>query len=208
VSTETIPHGAPPAAAPPSRGAVINQGVLGMVIFIGSEVMLFASFFTAYFLIRFGVFGNAWPPIAANGEPFELPKVITGVNTFILVSSSFTIWWAEHCMKKGDRKGLVRGITVTILMGATFLVIQFNEYIHLGFTPQDQAFGSVFYSLTGLHGMHVFVGLTILTFCLVRAIHGDFSVERGYSPLAAGSIYWHFVDVVWVILFLLVYILT
>jgi cytochrome c oxidase subunit III len=209
VSTDAVTPAAPPTPTTPvSRGSVLNQGVVGMSIFIGSEVMLFASFFTAYFLIRFSVFSNNWPPIASNGEPFELPKVITGVNTFILVSSSFVVWWAEKCMLKGDRKGLVRGLTLTIMMGATFITIQFNEYIHLGFTPDSQAFGSVFYSLTGLHGAHVLVGLTILTFCLVRALKGDFSKEGGYAPLAAGSIYWHFVDVVWVILYLLVYIAT
>ena len=208
MSTEAVkPPGTTTAApAPVSRGSVLNQGVLGMVIFIGSEIMLFASFFTAYFLIRFGVFGNNWPPIAEDGKPFELPKVITGINTFILVMSSFTVWWAERAMLKGDRKGLVRGLTVTIMMGATFIAIQFNEYIHLGFTPDSQAFGSVFYSLTGLHGAHVLVGLTILSFCLIRARKGDFSKEGGYTPLAAGSIYWHFVDVVWIILYLLVYI--
>ncbi len=209
MSTETVPQTPPPAPPTPvSRGSVLNQGVLGMTIFIGSEVMLFASFFTAYFLIRFGVFGNNWPPIAEDGKPFVLPKVITGVNTFILVMSSFTVWWAEHCMKQGNRKGLIRGLTLTIMMGVTFVVIQFNEYVHLGFTPDSQAFGSVFYSLTGLHGMHVVVGLTILTFCLIRARKGDFSKEGGYAPLAAGSIYWHFVDIVWVILYLLVYIAT
>ena len=214
MSTEAVsPQGGPPPApAAPvpsgSRGAVLSQGVLGMVIFIGSEIMLFASFFTAYFLIRFGVFGNDWPPYSSPGERFELPVVITGINTFILVMSSFTVWWAEHQMKKGDRKGLVRGLTVTIMMGATFLIIQFNEYVHLGFTPDSQAFGSVFYSLTGLHGAHVLVGLTILTLLLIRAKRGDFSVEKGYAPLAAGSIYWHFVDVVWIILYLLVYVLA
>ena len=190
-----------------SRGAQFSSGLVGMVIFIGSEIMLFASFFTAYFLIRFNIAQNNWPPLNSSGEPFELPKLITGINTAILVSSSFTVWWAEHCMKKGDRKGLVRGLMLTIFMGATFLTIQINEYAHLGFTPQDKAFGSTFYCLTGLHGAHVTVGLTVLTFCLIRALKGDFSVERGYAPLAAGSVYWHFVDVVWVLLYLLVYIL-
>jgi cytochrome c oxidase subunit 3 len=208
VSSEAV-HGAPAVATtpPPSRGAQISMGLLGMIIFIGSEIMLFASFFTAYFLIRFSIAQNNWPPLASNGEPFELPKVITGVNTAILVSSSFTIWWAEHCMKNHDRKGLIRGLMVTIMLGGTFLIIQINEYAHLGFTPQDQAFGTTFYCLTGLHGAHVCVGLTVLTFCLIRAFRGDFSPERGYAPLAAGSVYWHFVDVVWVILFLLVYIM-
>jgi cytochrome c oxidase subunit III len=178
------------------------------VIFIGSEVMIFASLFTAYFMVRYNIAENNWPPLNSNGEPFELPKIITGVNTLILVFSSFTIWYAEHSLKHGDRKGLVRGLGLTLLLGGTFLAIQINEYIHLGFTPADKAFGSTFYTLTGFHGAHVAVGLTILTFCFVRATRaGDFTASR-MTPLAAGSIYWHFVDVVWVLLYVLVYLLT
>jgi len=190
-----------------SRAGRLNQGLLGMVIFIGSEVMLFASLFTAYFMVRYNIAENNWPPLNAEGEPFELPKVITGVNTFILVFSSFTIWYAEHSLKHGNRKGLIRGLGVTILLGATFLTVQINEYVHLGFTPADKGFGSTFYTLTGFHGAHVAIGLTILTFCFVRAKVGDFTPTR-MTPLAAGSIYWHFVDVVWVLLYTLVYLLS
>jgi cytochrome c oxidase subunit 3 len=205
VGAESV-HAQPAAAPPASPAGQISQGLLGMVIFIGSEIMLFASFFTAYFLIRFNIAQNNWPPIASNGKPFELPKLITGINTIILVSSSFTVWYAEHSLRLGNRKGLKRGLALTIMLGATFLIIQINEYIHIGFTPRDKAFGSTFYALTGLHGAHVFVGLTILTFLLIRARVGDFTQQR-HAPLAAGSVYWHFVDVVWVLLYLLVYIL-
>jgi cytochrome c oxidase subunit 3 len=190
-----------------SRAAKLSQGLLGMVIFIGSEVMLFASLFTAYFMVRFNIAEDNWPPLNSAGEPFELPKVITGVNTLVLVFSSFTIWYAEHSLRHGNRKGLMRGLGLTILLGATFLTVQINEYVHLGFTPADKAFGSTFYTLTGFHGAHVAVGLTILTFCFVRARVGDFSAKK-MTPLAAGSIYWHFVDVVWVLLYILVYLLS
>jgi cytochrome c oxidase subunit 3 len=195
------------ATPPPSRGAKLSAGMLTMVFFIGSEVMLFGSFFTAYFFVRYNV-ADTWPPLNQDGEPFELPKVITAVNTAILVASSFTLHWAEHRLKHyNDRKGLQRGLIVTILLGATFLIIQINEYVHLGFTPQDQAFGSTFYTLTGAHGLHVFVGLTILTLCLIRVVRArDFSPNAS-TPLGAGSLYWHFVDVVWVLLFFLVYLL-
>jgi cytochrome c oxidase subunit III len=195
------------ATPPPSRGAKLSAGMLTMVFFIGSEVMLFGSFFTAYFFVRYNV-ADTWPPLNQDGEPFELPKVITAVNTAILVASSFTLHWAEHRLKHyNDRKGLQRGLIVTILLGATFLIIQINEYVHLGFTPQDTAFGSSFYTLTGAHGLHVFVGLTILTLCLVRVMRArDFSPNAS-TPLGAGSLYWHFVDVVWVLLFFLVYLL-
>jgi cytochrome c oxidase subunit 3 len=195
-----------PAAPPPSRGAQLSPGILTMVFFIGSEVMLFGSFFTAYFFVRFNV-ADQWPPLAANGEPFELPVVITGVNTAILVSSSFTLHWGEHRLKHyGDRKGLAHGLLVTIMLGATFLIIQINEYVHLGFTPQDKAFGSAFYSLTGLHGLHVFIGLTLLTICFVRLKRARDFTAPPYSPLIASGIYWHFVDVVWVVLYVLVYL--
>ncbi len=198
---------APQATPPPSRGSQISPGLLSMVFFIGSEVMLFASFFTAYFFVRFNV-ADEWPLLNEAGEPFELPVGITGLNTAILVSSSFTVWWGEHRLHKyGDHKAVERGLIVTLMLGATFLIIQINEYIHLGFTPQSTAFGTTFYSLTGLHGLHVFIGLTLLTFCLIRVKKArDFSYVST-TPLAAASIYWHFVDVVWVILFILVYLI-
>jgi cytochrome c oxidase subunit 3 len=195
------------ATPPPSRGAQLSSGMLSMIFFIGSEVMLFGSFFTAYFFVRFNV-ADQWPPLNSSGEPFELPKVITGVNTAILVASSFTLHWGEHRFKHyNDRTALRRGLIVTLMLGLTFLIIQINEYIHLGFTPQDTAFGSSFYLLTGAHGLHVFVGLTILTLCLIRVTKARDFTPTSFTPLGAGSLYWHFVDVVWVILFGLVYLL-
>ncbi len=199
----THAHETKPASGGNSGMSRMNIGTLGMSIFIGSEIMLFASFFTAYFIAR----SNAvqWPPIFEGAESFEIPKIITGVNTAILVFSSFTVWWAEKRLAAGDRQGLIRGLMVTIMLGATFLVIQINEYAHLGFTPQDQMFGTVFYMLTGLHGAHVFIGLTALTFSLNRARRGEFS-HGNAGPLTAASIYWHFVDVVWVFLYVMVYL--
>ncbi|MEW6581989.1 MAG: heme-copper oxidase subunit III [Actinomycetota bacterium] len=209
MATEALGHGHHDGVVSTdvSKAAKLSQGLLGMVIFIGSEVMLFASLFTAYFMARYNIAEGNWPPLSSDGEPFELPKLITGVNTVILVFSSFTIWYAEHSLRHGNRKGLIRGLGLTLLLGATFLVIQINEYAHLGFTPADKAFGSTFYTLTGFHGAHVFVGLTILTFCFIRAKVGDFSPTK-MTPLAAGSVYWHFVDVVWVLLYILVYLLS
>jgi cytochrome c oxidase subunit III len=190
---------------PAGRLGQMSQGMLSMLLFIGSEVMLFASLFAAYFFVRYNI-ADRWPPLDAQGEPFELPKLLTGVNTAILVASSFTIHWGEHRLKHyNDRKGLERGLLVTLFLGTTFLLIQINEYIHLGFTPADRAFGSVFYTLTGFHGLHVFVGLSILFFMYVRVRKGDFT-PRSFTPLQAGSLYWHFVDVVWVLLFVLVYL--
>lgn len=204
------PHVHAPASGatpPPSRGSQINMGFLAMVFFIGSEIMLFASFFTAYFFVRFNV-ADEWPPLNAEGEPFELPVLLTGLNTAILVASSFTLHWGEHRLKHyNDRKGLERGLLLTLFLGATFLIIQINEYVHLGFTPADQAFGSAFYSLTGLHGFHVFVGLSILALMFVRVKRARDFTPTSFAPLQAGSLYWHFVDVVWVLLFVLVYLI-
>jgi cytochrome c oxidase subunit 3 len=195
------------ATPPPSRGSQMSMGFLAMVFFIGSEIMLFGSLFAAYFFVRFNV-ADQWPPLNADGEPFELPVVLTGLNTAILVASSFTLHWAEHRLKHyNDRKSLERGMIVTLILGLTFLVIQINEYVHLGFTPKDTAFGSTFYTLTGFHGLHVFVGLSILTLCFIRIKRArDFSPTWS-TPLQAGALYWHFVDVVWVILFILVYLI-
>lgn len=193
-------------APPPPKSNQISMGMLSMMFFIGSEIMLFGSLFAAYFFVRFNV-ADQWPPLNDAGEPFELPKVITGVNTAILVASSFTLHWGEHRLKHyNDRKGLERGLLVTMLLGLTFLLIQINEYIHLGFTPQSQAFGSAFYTLTGFHGLHVFVGLTLLTLCYIRVKRARDFTPKWATPLQAGSLYWHFVDVVWVLLYVLVYL--
>ena len=171
-----------------------------MLLFIISEVMVFGAFFTAYFFIRV-VNGDEWP---ASGT--ELPKLIAGVNTCILLSSSFTMHWALECAKSGNRNGLKAGIVTTLGLGATFLFIQINEYVHIGFSPADTAQASVFYGLTGLHGAHVFIGLTLLSMVTIRAFKGHFTPEE-HRGVEVPGIYWHFVDVMWVIVYLSVYII-
>jgi cytochrome c oxidase subunit 3 len=171
-----------------------------MFLFIASEVMLFGSFFTAYFFIRV-VNHEPWPP-----TPFHLPVFVAFVNTVILVTSSFTMHWALQSIKRGNRFGLQAGLTLTFLMGLTFLLTQLLEYARIGFTPHDQAFGTVFFSLTGLHGAHVLVGLTILAAMTTRAYRGHFSPEA-HNGVEIGGIYWHFVDVMWIIVFTTVYVL-
>jgi cytochrome c oxidase subunit 3 len=145
--------------------------------------------------------GDEWP---AAGT--ELPKLIAGVNTAILLSSSFTMHWALECAKSGNRFGLKAGIVTTLGLGATFLFIQINEYVHIGFSPSDSAQGSVFYGLTGLHGAHVFVGLTLLSMVTIRSFKGHFTPEE-HRGVEVPGIYWHFVDVMWVIVYLSVYII-
>jgi cytochrome c oxidase subunit III len=190
------------AAHPPeaNRSSRIDPRLLGVLLFIISEAMLFGSFFTAYFFIRI-VQNTAWPP-----EPFQFPVNVATMNTIILVASSFTVHYALHSIKRGNRTGLQVGLAVTFLMGAVFLATQINEYFKAGFSIHDGAFASVFYGLTGLHGAHVFVGLTLLAIMNIRTFRGHFSPDSHMGVEAAG-IYWHFVDVMWIIVFSTVYVL-
>jgi cytochrome c oxidase subunit III len=171
-----------------------------MLLFIASEVMLFGSFFTAYFFIRV-VNGYPWPP-----EGFELPRYVAGVNTAILVTSSFTVHWALQSIRRGNRAGMQAGLVLTFLMGLTFLLTQMIEYARVGFAPGNNAFTTVFFSLTGLHGAHVFVGLTILSFMTIRAFRGHFSAAHHHGVELAG-IYWHFVDIMWIVVYATIYLL-
>ena len=190
-------HHGPPEAHKSSR---VDSRLLGVLLFIISEAMLFGSFFTAYFFVRV-VQNEPWPP-----EPFEFPVLIASMNTAILLVSSGTVHWALHSIKKGNRRGLQVGLVVTFLLGLMFLVTQINEYFKAGFSIEDGAFASVFYGLTGLHGAHVFVGLTLLAIMNIRTARGHFSPDSHMGVEAAG-IYWHFVDVMWIIVWSTVYLL-
>ena len=142
--------------------------------------------------------------LAAAGD--HLPKLIAGFNTAILISSSFTIHFAQESIKKNNRLGLQLGMVATFLLGLTFLFIQINEYVHIGFSPQDHAQGSIFYGLTGLHGAHVTIGLMLLAFVTIRAFRGHFSADS-YHGMEVPGIYWHFVDVMWIVVYFTVYII-
>ena len=190
-------HHGPPAAHRSSR---VEPNLLGMLLFIISEIMVFGAFFTAYFFVRV-VGGAEWP-----AEGTELPKLIAGVNTAILLSSSLTVHWALEGAKRGNRFALQAGILTTFLLGLTFLFIQINEYVQIGFAPQDHAQGTIFYGLTGLHGAHVFIGLVLLAMVVVRAFRGHFTPEE-HRGVEIPGIYWHFVDIMWVVVFTTVYIL-
>ena len=190
-------HHGPPAANHSSR---VEPQLLGMLLFIISEIMVFGAFFTAYFFIRV-VGGAPWP---AHGT--ELPKVIAGFNTAVLVSSSFTLHWAETCIKRNNHFGLRAGILTTFLLGCTFLFVQINEYANIGFAPQDHAQATIFYSLTGLHGAHVFIGLSLLLFVTIRSFRGHYSPAE-YRGVEVPGIYWHFVDIMWIIVYSTVYVL-
>ncbi len=189
-------HGPPPA----NKSSRVEPPLLGMLLFIISEVMVFGAFFTAYFFIRIAN-GDPWP---AHGT--TLPVGVAGMNTAILISSSFTIHWAEQAIKKGNHFGLKAGMLVTFLLGCSFLFIQINEYANIGFAPQDAAQQTIFYSLTGLHGAHVFIGLLLLLFVTIRAFRGHYSPEE-HRGVEVPGIYWHFVDIMWIVVYTTVYIL-
>src|SRR5881409_4053414 len=191
-------HHGPPEA---NRSSRVDPPLLGMLLFIISEVMVFGAFFTAYFFIRI-VNGDQWFPYRGH----ELPVAVAGVNTAILLSSSLTMHWAQTSIKNGNRFGLKAGILSTFLLGSTFLFVQVNEYAHIGFAPHDFAQASVFYGLTGLHGAHVFIGLTLLLFTNIRAFRGHFTPEE-HRGVEVPGIYWHFVDIMWIVVFTTVYIL-
>ena len=189
-------HGPPPA----NRSSRVEAQFLGMLLFIISEVMLFGAFFTAYFFIRV-VNHDHWP---APGT--KLPVAVAGVNTAILLSSSLTMHWSLVSAKNENRFGMRAGLLSTFLLGLTFLTVQINEYVHVGFAPHDHAQGTIFYGLTGLHGAHVFVGLTLLSFATIRAFRGHFSAKE-HRGVEVPGIYWHFVDVMWIVVYTTVYLL-
>lgn len=173
----------------------------GVRLFILSEIMLFGAFFTAYFVLR--AQAPAWPP----SPDFERPELaLVGFNTLLLLSSSVTMQWAMTRIGRDDRTGFRRGLLATLILGAVFLGIQVYEFSTNGFGISDGVFGSTFYALTGLHGAHVLTGLLLMLAIANRARLG--LVNREYHTGAeAVSIYWHFVDVVWVTLFVTVYVL-
>jgi cytochrome c oxidase subunit 3 len=188
----------PPEA---NRSSRVEPQLLGMLLFIISEIMIFAAFFTAYFFIRVVVIDAKWP-----GPGFHIPVDIAAVNTGILLSSSLTMHWALTSIKNSNRAGLKAGMVSTFALGATFLTIQINEYFHLGIAPSDTAQASIFYGLTGLHGFHVFIGLCLLAFVTIRSFKGHYSPEQ-HRGVEVPGIYWHFVDIMWIFVFSSLYIL-
>ena len=182
----------------------LGNPVLGMLLFIVSEIMFFAGLFAAYFNLRTAT--GIWPP-EGNGA-FELHSEVLfpAIMTTLLVLSSVTCQFAVWRIRKGDRQGMNRALLMTVLLGVIFLIGQAYDYTQLGFGIADGVFGSTFYTLTGFHGAHVLGGVLMLTVCLYRGGLGQFSAEH-HDMVEATSIYWHFVDVVWILLFALIYII-
>jgi len=175
----------------------------GMMLFIASEVMFFVAFFWAFFDSSLfpRVVPAVWPPegVEAYG-PWPLPAL----NTLILVSSGATVTWSHHRLLAGDQKGTVVWLAVTILLGIAFTGLQGYEYLHAPFSFTDGIYSSAFFMATGFHGAHVIIGSTFLTVCLFRAVRGHFTPEHHFG-FEAAAWYWHFVDVVWLFLFVWIY---
>jgi cytochrome c oxidase subunit III len=177
-------------------------GWYGMIFFIASEAVFFANLIASSLYLRFRA--DSWPP-PYPGAQFELNKVLVGINTVILLSSSFPMHWAGRSAVRGNRRGLILGLVGTVILGSTFLSIQAYEYTHSSFGPQSGIFGSTFFTLTGFHGAHVTAGVLFLIVCLIRSIRGDFTATKHFAVQAA-EMYWHFVDVVWIFLFTILYL--
>ena len=200
-STPTIRR-TPEPEVPLHRPGISNP-VLGMILFITSEVMFFAGLFAAYFNVR--ATAPQWPP--AGNEHFNIHAevLLPFILTCVLVLSSFTCQMGIWAIRRGDRRGLSRAIAVTLALGITFLVGQAYDYSRLGFGLSDGTFGTTFYTLTGFHGAHVFAGTIMLSVILFRSSTGQFSA-RHHDAVEAVSLYWHFVDAVWIIIFSTIYI--
>jgi cytochrome c oxidase subunit III len=189
----------------------------GMLMFIASEVMFFVAWFWAFFdaslftdeakmVARIAATGGIWPPKGTVVfDAFHLPLV----NTLILLTSGTTVTWAHHALLNNDRKGLVNGLALTVVLGLLFTAVQAWEYGHAMFAFSNQnggnIYGSTFFMATGFHGFHVIIGTIFLIVCLVRAIKGEFTPQQHFG-FEAAAWYWHFVDVVWLFLFAAVYI--
>ena len=178
-----------------------NSGMWAIIMFVGSETMFFAALFTTYFFLRGKI--PAWEPVFGEKPSWAgLPLI----NTIELVTSSVTMQLAVSAIKKGDRRKMILWLWPTVLLGALFLGGQAYEYTRLGFLPKDGVFAAVFFTLTGFHGAHVTGGVVFIAICLYRALRGQFTANR-HLAVEAASIYWHFVDVVWIGLFTTIYII-
>ncbi len=174
---------------------------IGMALFITSEAMFFVAFFWAFFYVSLAPSGGLWPPKGIHPlNPFDYPYF----NTLVLLLSGTTITWAHHALLEGHKKDVLKGIGATVCLGLLFSSIQAYEYLHATFGFKDGIYPSTFYMATGFHGAHVIIGTLFLSVCYVRAYVGQFTADR-HIGFEAAAWYWHFVDVVWLFLFVSIY---
>nr|WNH42670.1 cytochrome c oxidase subunit 3 [Neoperla aethiopica] len=176
----------------------------GMILFITSEVLFFVSFFWAFFhssLSPTGELGAIWPPTGI--VPFN-PLQIPLLNTAILLASGVTVTWAHHSLMENNHTQALQGLFFTVILGIYFTILQAYEYIEAPFTISDAVYGSTFFVATGFHGLHVIIGTTFLLICLLRHARFHFSSNHHFG-FEAAAWYWHFVDVVWLFLYISIY---
>ncbi len=172
---------------------------LAILLFIGSEVMFFTVLIGANVMAR-------WKDPGPH-EVLNIP--LTALNTFILLTSSFTVVWAIGGIVTNNRKRYLRAMALSILFGAMFVGVQAFEYTNLsheGFTLSANLFSSTFFALTGFHGSHVIIGLIWLTRLFIKGFNGHYSAQD-YDEIEIAGLYWHFVDIVWIFLFVIVYLI-
>ncbi len=191
--------------APPDRepGTGVYSEKVAMWIFLASEVMFFTALIGTYIILRFA-HPEQWAP---PGKMLNVP--VTAVNTFLLICSSVTMVKAFAAAEDDDQRALRLWLMATVLIGATFVGVQAYEYSHLiekGFTPAAGLYGSTFYTMTGFHGFHVTMGVLCMIFVTWRAFRGKYSA-RDHRGVEVIGLYWHFVDLVWIILFTIVYLI-
>ncbi|MGK7887759.1 MAG: heme-copper oxidase subunit III [Leptolyngbyaceae cyanobacterium] len=175
--------------------------VFGLLTFLFSESLMFGGFFATFLVLR----GAAaqWPP-----EETEVELLLPAINTIILVSSSFVIHLGDDAIKKNDVKGMRLWYAVTALMGVIFLGGQLYEYLTLGYGLQTNLFANCFYLTTGFHGLHVLVGVFLILGVLWRSRRDGHYSDSKHVGIEMAEIYWHFVDIIWIVLFTLIYILA
>lgn len=183
---------------------VVRGIKIGFILFILSEIMFFFSFFWAFFhsaLSPTAEIGMTWPPTGITPiHPWGVPLL----KTAILLSSGASLTWSHHTLRKGDGKEAWQSLLITILLGIWFTALQAYEYYEAPFTIADRVYGSVFFVATGFHGLHVIIGTTFLAVCLLRLMRAHFSVNH-HVGFECAIWYWHFVDVVWIFLFVCIY---
>ncbi len=172
---------------------------LGAMVFLASELLLFGGLFAAYFALRGAT--SPWPP-----EGAVLDTRLSAVATLVLIASSFTFIAGERAAARGALTAFTRWVVATLILGATFLSMQVYDWTHLSFEISSHAYGTMYYTLTGVHGLHVLAGLVLMLVLLGRLAQGAYRTGVLDGPTAVGY-YWHFVDVVWIVLFAVIFLL-
>lgn len=176
----------------------------GIILFIVSEIFFFLSFFWAFFHRRLSPnieIGSTWPPVSIIAfNPFQIPLL----NTIILIRSGISVTWAHHALIENNNSQVTQRLFITIILGIYFTILQAYEYLEAPFTIADSIYGSTFFIATGFHGLHVIIGTIFLTICFIRHLNNHFSINHHFG-FEAAAWYWHFVDVVWLFLFISIY---